>query len=124
MKISPRLEKKLSKRLCEIAPNLFKDAWVDNDVMESACGAGVSTSNAMMIGGGIDYWGEANDAYTCWKWWTDSWVFYLECDGIDVIDCESGDWNHKAIPSNVSTRYLLSLAKRANQYYNHKHNGR
>lgn len=63
-----RIEKKLSKRLVEIAPLLFRDAWVWNDEpTERAYKQGSRVSNIMCVGGDLDYWGEATDIYTVWE---------------------------------------------------------
>ena len=64
-----RIEKKLSKRLVEIAPTLFKGAWVDNEVMDSADRTRTSVSHCWRVGGELDYWGEATDAFSAWDWW-------------------------------------------------------
>lgn len=47
-----RIEKKLSKRIAQILPNEFKDAWVCD---ETGC---------LHVGGGLDYWGEGQDAHS------------------------------------------------------------
>lgn len=51
-----RQDKKLSKKLKEAAPKLFKGAWKCEE------------SNVWCIGGGVDYWGEGLDAYSCFEW--------------------------------------------------------
>ncbi len=55
--MKPRIEKKLSKRLCEVAPRLFKDAWRCKD------------TGVMCVGGGVDYWGEGQDEFTVYEDW-------------------------------------------------------
>ena len=62
--MNARIEKKLSKRLVEVAPNLFKDAWLSND-----------GKNVYCIGGGVDYWGEGQDEYTIWEWFKFNWYW-------------------------------------------------
>jgi len=65
-----RIEKKLSKRLVEIAPSLFPGAWLDKDEpSELACEQRTCVSHIWSIGGGIDYWGEGTDSFTLWDAW-------------------------------------------------------
>ena len=54
--------KKYSKLLKEAAPNLFKDAWLDTD----ECGVGTYSANTWVVGGGVDYFGEAGDIVCCY----------------------------------------------------------
>lgn len=111
--MNPRQEKKLSKRICQILPHVFRYAWVDDERMESSWIRGVSTSHCLCIGGEPDYWGEASESYTCWKIWVDNWQFFIDCDGAQVI-VDDVDWN-RDIPQfrmQPKTRYLISLAKR------------
>ena len=60
----PRIIKKLSKRLAEILPKRYCDHWVDDDVMEGAYDNNTRVKGCLMIGGGVDYWGEGQDAFT------------------------------------------------------------
>jgi len=69
------IEKKLSKRLVETAPSLFGKVWIDRDVSEKADSQGSSVSHVLMVGGGHDYWGEAEEAYTVWEWWRLNWYW-------------------------------------------------
>ena len=75
-----RIEKKLSKKAVEIAPNIFRGdwcAWICSDeTTELAYKQGSCVSNVYYIGGGVDYWGEGEDAYTVWEWVCSNW-FYL-----------------------------------------------
>ena len=59
-----RIEKKLSKKLVQILPEIFKHAWVDSNVSEKAWSQGSRVSNMYFVGGGVDYWGEGEDEYT------------------------------------------------------------
>jgi hypothetical protein len=68
-----RIEKKLSKRLVEIAPVMFKNAWVDEEVSSLAWYQGTRVSHIISVGGGTDYWGEGCDAYTAWEWIRLNW---------------------------------------------------
>ena len=72
-----RVEKKLSKRLVELAPKTFKSAWVDfgGEPSELAYEQGSSVSGLYNVGGGVDYWGEGQDSYTTWQWWLDNFMW-------------------------------------------------
>lgn len=73
-----RIEKKLSKRLVEIAPKFFKDAWQADheEPSELAYQQGTCVSGVYYVGGGTDYWGEGQDAYTVWEFWKDSFYWH------------------------------------------------
>jgi len=78
-----RIEKKLSKRLVEIAPSLFRGAWVYScEPSMLAEKQGSRVSNVLCVGGGVDYWGEGEDDYTVWRAWTGygqwSWCGHFE----------------------------------------------
>lgn len=69
-----RIEKKLSKRLVEIAPSIFRSAWVDKyEPSELAYEQRTRVSHVWCVGGGTDYWGEGQDAYTVWEDWKSNW---------------------------------------------------
>lgn len=61
-----RIEKKLSKRIAEILPyKFYGNAWACNDEpSELAYEQGTAVSGVLYIGGGVNYWGEGEDAYT------------------------------------------------------------
>lgn len=80
-----RIEKKLSKRLVELLP-MYKNAWIceegidnyiikpdDIDVPKTAKNMRryydglIHVNNVYHLGGGLDYWGEANDTYTVFE---------------------------------------------------------
>lgn len=72
-----RIEKKLSKRLVQIAPEIFKGAWVYyGEPSDLAYDQGTRVSHVMHIGGEPDYWGELSDVYTCWEWWKSNWYWH------------------------------------------------
>lgn len=93
--MKPRIEKKLSKRLLQIAPSLFKGSWVDSawehwpkhyasdnggkltprQIRENMQ-LRVSVNHVPSVGGGVDYWGEGNDWWTCWKWFCMNWEWH------------------------------------------------
>lgn len=93
--MKPRIVKKLSKRLVEIAPSLFASAWVNNDVEFSTQHYAFQNNGALSskqkrenletlsgvnhiwsVGGDRDYWGEATDIYTVWEEWSSKWEWY------------------------------------------------
>lgn len=108
-----RIEKKLSKRLVEIAPSLFRGAWVDlEEPSELAWKQGSQVSHVWSIGGGVDYWGEGTDWYTLWAAWADGGRFSW---------CWAGDFpahpaghEHEGYPDTTgfkpTTQNLLRLA--------------
>ena len=72
-----RIEKKLSKRLVEIAPSLFRGAWIDKDEPSVfAYEQGSRVSHVWSVGGGTDYFGDGQDAYTAWQDWRLNWHWY------------------------------------------------
>lgn len=64
-----RIEKKLSKRLVELFPALFRKAWRDEEPSELAYKQRTSVRHVLSVGGGTNYWGEGEDAYTVWAAW-------------------------------------------------------
>lgn len=74
-----RIEKKLSKRLLEIVPSLFRGAWIDSEEpSELAWKQGSRVSHVWSIGGEVDYWGEGSDWYSLWSVWasSDCWCWH------------------------------------------------
>lgn len=59
--------KKLSKRIAEILPFIYSDAWVEREVMESAWEQGTRVSHELRIGGELDCWGEGTDDYSVYR---------------------------------------------------------
>lgn len=93
--MKPRIEKKLSKRLFQLAPKLFSDAWIDNECdprtkhfkhqnngtltprqIRENWQQRVSVNHIPSIGGELDYWGEGTDWYTLWSWWKSNWEWH------------------------------------------------
>ncbi|WGK60560.1 hypothetical protein QAO71_10690 [Halopseudomonas sp. SMJS2] len=71
-----RIEKKLSKRLVEIAPTIFEHAWIDKEEPSAlAWEQGSRVSHIWSVGGEVDYWGEGSEWNTLWSafaigdWW-------------------------------------------------------
>ena len=56
-----RIEKKLSKKISEIVPKIYKDAWVDDEITELAWKQRARVSHIVSIGGELDCWGEGQD---------------------------------------------------------------
>jgi hypothetical protein len=72
-----RIEKKLSKRLALTAPSLFRGVWVDKDEpSDLAYEQRSRVSHVWSVGGGTDYWGEGQDAYTLWADWKTNWPWH------------------------------------------------
>lgn len=105
-----RIEKKLSKRLVEIAPTIFKDVWIDKDFSDLAYEQCTRVSHIPSVGGGIDYWGEGVDVFTCWASWRTDWMW---CG--DFKPYPQGH-EHEHLPNTErfrpTTQNLLKLAAR------------
>lgn len=71
-----RIEKKLSKRLVELLPSVYRKAWRDQEPTELAYDQGSSVRHVLSVGGGVDYWGEGQDAYTVWEDWQMNWCWH------------------------------------------------
>lgn len=77
-----RIEKKICKRLLEVAPRLFEGAWIDSDKSALAYEQRSSVSGVFRIGGGIDEWGEGMDDYSLLEWlllgyeWVGNFSYY------------------------------------------------
>lgn len=50
-----RIEKKLSKRLIQLYPSVYRCAWVDDDFSELAYEQQSRVSHCLSVGGGTDY---------------------------------------------------------------------
>jgi hypothetical protein len=69
-----RIEKKLSKRLVQLHPGLYRRAWIDKDEpSDLAYRQRTRVSHVRSVGGSTDYWGEGQDAYTVWADWNFNW---------------------------------------------------
>jgi len=74
--MNARIEKKLSKRLASMCKNLFKGAWVLEDCgSELADYQGSRITHCYHVGGGVDYWGDGQDAYSVWQAWLNQWFW-------------------------------------------------
>jgi len=74
--MNPRIEKKISKRLAELCPTLFRDAWILDCPSELADDRNSSISHCYHVGGGTDYWGDGCDAYSVWFHWLMVWEWH------------------------------------------------
>ena len=103
-----RVEKKLSKRLAALAPRQFGKIWVDRDISELSEKQRTRVSHVPSVGGGTDYWGEGQDAYTLWADWRMNWYWhgpfepYPECHQLEGYPNTEG--------FRATTRNLLALA--------------
>lgn len=71
-----RIIKKLSKKLVEASSKIFKDAWVCDEIIEEAWNQGSRVSHVWHVGGGVDYWGEGEDAYTALEYMQMNWYYF------------------------------------------------
>jgi hypothetical protein len=72
-----RIEKKLSNRLVQLHPSLYRRAWIDKDEpSELAYEQRTRVSHIWSVGGGTDYWGESQAAYTLWADWKMNWPWH------------------------------------------------
>lgn len=71
-----RIVKKLSKKFVETGHKVFKGAFKCPMAIDEAEEQNTRVKNCYFLGGGLDYWGEGQDAYTAYdeakRWW--SWV--------------------------------------------------
>lgn len=74
--MTPRIEKKLCKRLAQLCPTLFSGAWVSDEPSGLACHKNSNISHCYHLGGGTDYFGEGCDDYSIWQWWRMYWCWY------------------------------------------------
>lgn len=71
-----RIEKKLSKKLVRLSPKIFQGAWIDKELSEKAYEQGSRVSHVYSVGGGVDYWGEGEDAYTALEFMQMNWMWF------------------------------------------------
>lgn len=104
-----RIEKKLSKRLVQLHPALYRRAWIDKDEpSELAYEQRTRVSHVLSIGGGTDYWGEGQDAHTVWADWKSCWPWHGPFDSFPEgheFECYPDTEGFKP-----TTRNLLRLA--------------
>jgi len=108
-----RIEKKLSKRLVQLHPTLYRRARVDDDRSELAYEQRTSVSHCLSVGGGTDYWGEGQDAYTVWADWKSSWPWHGPFDSFPEgheFECYPDTGGFRS-----TTKNLLKLAAECEQ---------
>ena len=71
-----RIHKKLCKKITEMLPRYYHEAWMDSEVMEESRSQGSRVSNQYRVGGELDYWGEGTD---------DRSVFYDFINHVDLF---------------------------------------
>ena len=105
--MNPRIEKKVSKRLFEVAPSQFYDVWQNNECpTDYADSKGSSITGCLMIGGGLSYWGEGEDAYSLYDSFMQSWMF---CNRFTLgWDCDNWPDTGKFKPT---AKNIISLAR-------------
>lgn len=103
-----RIEKKLSKRLFQLYPSLYGRAWIDDDHSELAYEQKSCVRHCPSVGGGTDYWGDGEEAYTVWASWLDMWPWH------GPFEAYPHDHEHAMFPNTEgfrpTTRNLLRLA--------------
>lgn len=105
-----RIEKKLSKRLVRLHPSLYyRNSWIDKDEpSELAYEQNTRVSHVPSVGGGTDYWGDGQDAYTVWADWKSNWPWHGPFEeyphGHDLAHYPNTEG------FNPTTRNLLKLA--------------
>lgn len=116
--MNPRIEKKLSKRLHEIAPDILgnmhpESPWI---ATESDChhvggfNPDMYKGDIVVIGGEHDYWGEGTDIYTYWYIWATNWYWL-----VDWLPVHPQGHEHAGLPDTngvkETTQNLLKWAK-------------
>ena len=71
-----RILKKVCKRLKKLAPKLFLDAWLCDEVMELSWEQGSKVKNHWRVGGACDEWGEGTDDHDLLEWVKMGYYFY------------------------------------------------
>lgn len=72
-----RIQKKLCKRLLEIAPSHYDDAWLDKgEPSDLAYEQSTRVSHIWSVGGGVDSFGEGCEVYTVWDDWKQNWCWH------------------------------------------------
>lgn len=103
-----RIEKKLSKRLVLLHPSLYGRAWIDYDNSELAYEQRTQVSHVPSVGGGTDWQGDGQDAYTVWSDWDRMWAWHGPFEAYPL------GHEHQHFPNTEgfkpTTRNLLKLA--------------
>lgn len=104
-----RIEKKLSKRLVQLHPTLYRKAWRDEEPSELAYDQGSNLRHCLSVGGGLNYWGEGMDAYTVWADWEMHWCWHGPFEAYPDGHRFEGYPNTESF--RPTTRNLLKLAR-------------
>ncbi len=64
--MNARIEKRLSKKIFELLPNIYKNIWVDDGPTDKSYKERNKVSNCLCIGDEC-YWGEGQDVRTIWE---------------------------------------------------------
>ena len=105
-----RILKKMSKRLKQVAPKLFKDSWVDSDICEQSWKEGNRIRNIESIGGGLDEWGEGTDYQTLFDFMKTEFIWLGDFDSYP----EGHEWEGlPKLPSGykLTTIKMIQIAK-------------
>lgn len=104
-----RIEKKLSKRLRQLMPTVLGKTWIDSsEPSELAYKQGTCVSHVVSVGGGTDFMGDGEDAFTAWEWWLLNWEWHG-----DFIPYPEGH-RHECYPNTERFKcHTLNLLKLA-----------
>lgn len=111
--MNARIEKKLSKHLVELLPKVYKYAWKEYGVNEQAYSEGNRVKNCFCVGGGVDYWGEGEDAYTVWDDFKSNYMFIGNFPVRDINGFEF-EWPDTS-GFKETTPNLIKLAREINK---------
>ncbi|MCY1207152.1 hypothetical protein D3C76_788170 [compost metagenome] len=110
-----RILKKLSKRLAQIAPGIFGDAWIDgSEPCDLAYAQGTSVSGVISVGGGVDYWGEGEAPYTARDWWLVNWCWYGDFESYPDGHQFEGYPDTKGFRSTTINLFRLAAGDKSN----------
>lgn len=108
-----RIEKKLSKRVVNLAPTIFSGWWIDKEVSDTAISQKTSVTHIPSIGGVVDYFGERGESYSAWEYWRTWWAW------IGGFEPYPEGHKYEYFPNTdgfkPTTRNLLLLASYANE---------
>lgn len=116
--MNPRIEKKLSKRLYETAPDIFGQMFSEKPwIATESDGHYVSGFNPdkykgdiAVIGGEPDYWADGTDIYTLWYVWATNWYWL-----VDWLPIQPQSHEFAGLPDTsgvkATTQNLLKWAK-------------
>ncbi len=111
-----RIEKKLSKKISEILPLMYKDSWIDEDITELSFKQGVRVSHIVSVGGGVDYWGEGQDYESVFDDFKSS---YQWCRPIYNPFPDGHKWEGMPKPdkNKLTGKYLINCARKIAEHF-------